>query len=69
MAKNKLEYLFEEKSRMERIIIMALIPVPFLATIYLLTQVKRIENEIRRECSKGDDVIIMVSEKSNTETK
>lgn len=62
---SRVEELFIEKSRLEKIIIMALIPVPFLATIYLLTQIKHIENEIRRECQKNDGVVVVVSNNKN----
>lgn len=58
---SRIEELFVEKSRLEKIVIMALLPVPFLATIYLLTQIKHVENEIRRECQKNDGVVVVVS--------
>ena len=68
MNKTKIEQLWIEKSRLEKIIIMALIPVPFMATIYLLSQIRRIENEIRRETAK-DDVIVVVSNPKDTDKK
>ena len=68
MNKTKIEQLWIEKSRLEKIIIMALVPVPFMATIYLLSQIRRIENEIRRETAK-DDVIVVVSNPKDTDKK